>query len=368
MDIIGATSREDSRLTMLLKKVQYSADKLREFVCCLFVTAGIAEPEAAQIASSLIESNLRGHESHGVLRVGDYLAALKTGELCGGVEWQVLTETPAVLVADGRRGFGQVLARRLVAALATKCQTMGIACGTLKNCGHVGRLAEWVELAAHSGFAAMMTVNDNGVLRCVAPPGGLDARISTNPLGLAVPTGDEPLVLDLSTSIVANGKVKARLLAGESCPPGWLQDADGIPTTDPASRFSDHPGTLLPLGGESHGYKGFGLGLLLDVLIGGLSGGSCPPAAPCEIGTNNVLMVLWDPARFAGTTHFLGEADKLIDYVRSTPRKPGVDQITLPGDRSAAIRRERLANGIPLDAGTWSMLCDAAKQLGVIEP
>jgi uncharacterized oxidoreductase len=353
---------------MPLEQIQHSFEKLQDFVRRLFVTAGVSEPEAAQVAASLIESNLRGHESHGVLRVGDYLAALKTGELCGGVEWQVLTETPAVLVADGRRGFGQVLARRLVAALAAKCQTMGIACGTLKNCGHVGRLAEWVELAARGGFAAMMSVNDNGVLRCVAPPGGLAARISTNPLGLAMPTGDEPLVLDLSTSIVANGKVKARLLAGESCPPGWLQDADGNPTTDPATRFSDQPGTLLPLGSESHGYKGFGLGLLLDVLIGGLSGGSCPPAGPSEIGTNNVVMVLWDPARFAGTSHFLSEADKLIDYVRSTPRKPGVDAITLPGDRSAAMRRERLANGIPLDPGTWSMLCDAAKELGVQHP
>ncbi|MFM9959832.1 MAG: Ldh family oxidoreductase [Planctomycetaceae bacterium] len=353
---------------MLLEKVQYSSEILCNFVCRLFMSAGVSESEAAEVASSLIESNLRGHESHGVLRVGDYLNALKTGELCGGVEWQLLTETPALLVADGRRGFGQVMARRLVAALALKCQTIGIACGTLKNCGHVGRLAEWVELAARSGFAAMMSVNDNGVLRCVAPPGGLDARISTNPLGLAVPTGDEPLVLDLSTSIVANGKVKARLLAGEACPPGWLQDADGNPTTDPASRFSERPGTLLPLGGESHGYKGFGLGLLLDVLIGGLSGGACPPAGPAEVGTNNVLLVLWDPARFAGTSHFLGEADKLINYVRSTPLKQGVDQITLPGDRSAAVRRERLANGIPLDAATWKMLCDAAEELGVAVP
>ena len=353
---------------MTMEKVQYSPAELTKFVRELFRAAGVGESEATEVATSLVESNLRGHESHGVLRVADYLEGLRTGELCSGVDWQVQTETPAVLVADGRRGFGQVLARRLVVTLSEKCRPLGIACGTLKNCGHVGRLAEWVELAAQLGFAAMMSVNDNGVLKCVAPPGGLDARISTNPLGLAVPTSGEPLVLDLSTSVVANGKVKARLLAGEPCPSGWLQDANGNPTTDPASRFSDNPGTLLPLGGEAHGYKGFGLGLLLDVLVGGLSGGSCPPAEPSEVGTNNVLMVLWDAARFAGTSHFLGEADKLIDYVRSTPRKPGVDQITLPGDRSAAIRRERLANGIPLDAGTWTMLCDAAKALGVEIP
>ena len=353
---------------MIEEKVQYSSEKLTKFVRDLFRAAGVMESEATEVAASLVESNLRGHESHGVLRVGDYLAALRTGELCSGVEWQVQAETPAVLVADGRRGFGQVLARKMVVALAEKCRPLGIACGTLKNCGHVGRLAEWVELAARLGFAAMMSVNDNGVLKCVAPPGGLAARISTNPLGIAVPTSGEPLVLDLSTSVVANGKVKAKLLAGEPCPSGWLQDASGNPTTDPASRFSEHPGTLLPLGGESHGYKGFGLGLLLDVLVGGLSGGLCPPADPSETGTNNVLLVLWDTARFAGTSHFLGEADKLIDYVRSTPRKPGVDCITLPGDRSAAVRRERLANGIPLDAGTWTMLCNAATELGVALP
>ena len=350
---------------MTTEKVQLSAEKLIRFVGDLLRAANVSESDANDVATSLVESNLRGHESHGVLRVAEYLDALRTGELRSGVDWQVLTETPAVLVADANRGFGQVMARRLVVALAEKCRPLGIACGTLKNCGHVGRLAEWVEQAARLGFAAMMSVNDNGVLKCVAPPGGLDARISTNPLGLAVPTNGEPLVLDLSTSVVANGKVRAKLLAGEPCPPGWLQDADGNPTTDPASRFRENSGTLLPLGGEAHGYKGFGLGLLLDVLIGGLSGGSCPPAGPDEIGTNNVLLVLWDSSRFAGASHFLGEADKLIDYVRSTPCKPGVDRITLPGDRSAATRRERIANGIPLDAGTWTMLCDAAKSLNV---
>ena len=346
------------------ENVQVAADELRRFVGELFHCAGVTGRDANEVAASLVESNLRGHESHGVLRVVDYLDQLKSGELRSGVEWQVLTETPAILVADGQRRFGQVLARQLVGTLTDKAKVLGIACGTLKNCGHVGRLAEWVELAACSGFAAFMSVNDNGVLRCVAPPGGIGARISTNPMAFGVPTGGEPLVLDISTSAVANGKVKARLLAGKSCPPGWLLDADGNPTTDPATRFSAPLGTLLPMGGEQQGYKGFGLGLLLDVLVGGLSGGFSPPAEPPEIGTNNVVMVLWDPQRFAGTPHFLSEADKLINYVRSTPRREGVEQITLPGDRSAATRRERLTHGIPLDHGTWNMLQTAAASLG----
>ena len=349
---------------MPFKNVQVTADELQTFVGELFLCAGVSDHDAAEVSASLVESNLRGHESHGVLRVADYLDQLKSGELRSGVEWQVLNESPAILVADGQRRFGQVLSRQLVEHLTVKANLLGIACGTLKNCGHVGRLAEWVELAARNGLAAFMSVNDNGVLRCVAPPGGLEARISTNPLAIGVPTGGEPLVLDLSTSAVANGKVKARLLAGKSCPPGWLLDTDGNPTTDPATRFCDQPGTLLPMGGEQHGYKGFGLGLLLDVLVGGLSGGFCPPAEPPEIGTNNVVMVLWDPQRFAGMPHFLAEADKLIDYVRSTPRQAGVEQITLPGDRSAATRRDRLTHGIPLDHGTWDMLQAAAASLG----
>ncbi len=347
---------------------QLSADALRQFVRDLFLAAGVVDSDATEVAACLVESNLRGHESHGVLRVADYLEQLKTDELRSGVEWQVLTETPAILVADGRRRLGQVLSRQLVEQLAAKARSLGIACGTLKNCGHVGRLAQWVELAARSGFAAWMSVNDNGVLRCVAPVGGREARISTNPLAIGVPTGGEPLVLDISTSAVANGKVKAALLAGKSCPPGWILDVDGNPTTDPSTRFADQPGTLLPMGGEQQGYKGFGLGLLLDVLVGGLSGGFCPPAEPPEIGTNNVLMVLWDPQRFAGTSHFLGEANKLIDFVRSTPLKPGFDCIVLPGDRSETTRRERLANGIPLDHRTWRLLQEAAQELGVRPP
>lgn len=352
---------------MPFENVQILADELREFVRELFRCAGVTDRDASEVAASLVESNLRGHESHGVLRVEEYLEQLESGELRSGIEWRVLNETPAVFVADGQRRFGQVLSRQLVEQLVPKAQSLGVACGTLKNCGHIGRLAEWVELAARHGYAAFMSVNDNGVLRCVAPPGGIAARISTNPLAIGVPTGGEPLVLDLSTSAVANGKVKARLLAGKQCPPGWLLDAEGNPTTDPATRFSDHPGTLLPMGGDQQGYKGFGLGLLLDILVGGLSGGFCPPAEPPEIGTNNVVMVLWNPQLFAGTSHFLAEADKLINYVRSTPRHPNVNQITLPGDRSLATRTERLTHGIPLDHGTCLMLQTAAITLGKVE-
>jgi uncharacterized oxidoreductase len=198
----------------------------------------------------------------------------------------------------------------------------------------------------------------------VAPPGGTEPTLSTNPIAIGVPTGGQPLVLDISTSVVANGKVLVQQMAGESCPEGWLLDAEGQPTTDPAVRFSDPRGTLLPMGG----YKGFGLSLLLDILVGGLSGGSCPPAAPDAPGTNNVLLVVWDPERFAGTGHFLGEADRVIEFVRGVNRMPDVESIRLAGDRSRETMELRLAEGVPLDGGTWSSLCETALGLGVTVP
>jgi len=343
-----------------------AAETLRTFVADLFEAAGVSRPEAEIVAASLVESNLRGHDSHGVLRVFEYIRLLQRGDVVAGAELSVITETDSLLAADAGFGFGQVQCRRLVEQVAAKARRQGVACGTLRNCGHVGRLGEWVEQGAAEGLAAFLSVNDNGVEVSVAPPGGIEARISTNPLAIAVPTAGEPFVLDISTSAVANGKVKVAYLAGKPCPPGWIQDAAGEPTTDPRVMRADPPGTLLPLGGDQ-AYKGFGLGMLLDILVAGLSGGFCPPAQdakPC----NNVLLVLWDPERFVGHAHLVAEAEKLIAAVRSTPRKACVDRIQLPGDHSAGTRRVRSAEGIPLSDRQWETLVELARELNVPGP
>ena len=347
--------------------ITISADSLRSFADALFQGDGVNAEESAIVAESLVAANLCGHDSHGVVRVAGYIKQLRKGELVAGAELTPIAETDSLVVTDANFGFGQVQTVRLIDTLVPKARGQGIACGTMQRCGHVGRLAEWVERAARTGLAALMAVNDNGVLKCVAPPGGVEPRISTNPIAIGVPTGGEPLVLDISTSAVANGKVLVNHKAGRECPPDWLQDFEGNPTTDPSVRFRDPRGSLLPMGG-SQGYKGFGIGLLFDVLVGGLSGGSCPPAADGASLTNNVLLVMWDPDRFSGQSHFLGEADRLIQFVRDTRRKPDVDKIRLPGDRSNAVREERLRDGIPLDEGTWRSMVDLAEELSVDVP
>lgn len=345
----------------------FAAADLEQFAANLFRAAGVPAEESAVIATSLVGANLCGHDSHGVMRIRDYIRLLRTGELRAGVELKVLTETPAMLACDAQFGFGQVQAGRFMERLMGKARDMGVASGTLMRCGHLGRLGEWVEQAADEGFAALVTVNDNASLRCVAPPGGTEPQISTNPLAIGVPTGEEPLVLDISTSMVANGKIRLAQAAGEQCPPGWLQDGKGNPTTDPTVRRDDPCGTILPMGGEQGGYKGFGLGLLLDILVGGLSGGFCPPQENAD-NCNNVLAIVWQPQRFAGMDHFVKQADELIDSTRNSHRKPGVDRIRLPGDRGRAVHTQRSHEGISIEQGNWQRLVKTALELDVAEP
>lgn len=344
-----------------------TAPRLTTFISRLFAAAGVPHDEADVIATSLVESNLHGHDSHGVVVVPPYLRLLQTQEVRGGVSLQTLNETTSFLGADGNLGFGQVQCRRLVDLICDKAEAVGLAGGTLVRCGHIGRLGEWCEQAAHRGCASLISVNDNGVITHVAPPGGLDARISTNPIGIGVPTAGAPLVLDISTSVVANGKMRVARAAHEPVPLGWLQDSEGNPTTDPFAPLATPRATLLPFGGEQ-AYKGFGLGLLFDILVGGLSGGFCPPAPDGTVEWNNVLFIAWHPRHCAGEDHFRAQAEKLIAYVRASRRKPGVEEIILPGDRSSSTREQRCREGIPLADDTWRQMAEAAQRLSVELP
>ncbi|MBI3863643.1 MAG: Ldh family oxidoreductase [Planctomycetia bacterium] len=345
----------------------FPPDILRDFVSRLFAAAGAPGDEADVVAASLVESGLRGYDSHGIVLARWYLSQIKNGEVVPGAPFTIVHETTSQVSADGGLGFGQVQCARFVDCVSSKAREAGLAGGSMRRSGHVGRLGEWVERATAHGLAALIAVNDNGVIRTVAPPGGTQGRISTNPIAIAVPTGGEPLVLDISTSAVANGKLRIARVENRRVPLGWIQDAEGNPTTDPNVMLADPPGALLPFGGDQ-AYKGFGLGLVFDILTAGLAGGMCPPAPPGTQEWNNVLLVVWDPARFAGAGHFAAEADKLIAEVRGTRRKRGVDRIQLPGDRSAEIRRQRLATGIPVTDEVLGQLTHVAAKLGVAPP
>ncbi len=334
------------------------------FAESIFRAGAVPAEEAKIVAGSLVDANLCGHDSHGVIRIPQYLEAIGDGRLRPGAAFRVVKETAAVLVVDGGFGLGQVQAQRLVQRLVPRAQALGLAAGTLQNCGHIGRLGEYAEAAARERMALIGTVNGHGFGRQVAPPGGIDGRIGTNPLCMGVPTSGDPIVLDIGTSVCAEGKVRVAYNKGQQVPPGWLLDARGQPTTDPGVIYRDPPGSILPLGGPQ-AYKGFGIGLLLDMLAGGLSGAPCSrPGLPSRV-CNAVLFILIDIGQFAGREHFLKEVGDLSEAVRSCPRAEGVQDILLPGDPERREKARRQKNGIPLDDGTWGQLVKVAQRLNV---
>jgi uncharacterized oxidoreductase len=346
----------------------FTPDQLTCLAHTLLTAGGVPADDAAVVARHLVGANLAGHDSHGVLRIPQYLQYLRDGKFRVGVELDILHETPAVLAADANWGLGQVQAHRLLARLIPKVKALGVAAGTLRNCAHTGRLGEYAETAAAAGVAFFGTVNSHGAGRRVAPPGGIEGRISTNPICLGVPTAGDPVILDFGTSAVAEGKVRTYYQTRQPVPEGWLLDHAGRPTTNPAVLYEEPRGTILPFGGPQ-AYKGFGLGLLLDLLAGGLSGGACSnPAAPLAGVGNAVLFVLFDPTFFGGVECFLKQTTELAAYVRACPPASGVVCITLPGDPERAMRAKRTADGIPIPDETWALLVKEAETWGVPIP
>ncbi len=201
----------------------------------------------------------------------------------------------------------------------------------------------------------------------MAPVGGTAPRLGTNPLAIGVPNGDAPLLLDFGTSATAEGKVRVKKIAGQTCPDGWLLDSEGRPTNDPNTLYGNPPGTIRPMGGEQ-AYKGFGLGLMVEIFSGALSGGVCIREVPINQNGNCVFMQVLDPRHLGGAEHFACEVTNLVDFVRGCPRIDGVSEILLPGDPERRALATRNANGIPLDDGNWNELVKLATRLKVEVP
>lgn len=345
-----------------------AAAPLTAFARQLLMAAKVPPADATIVAEHLVDANLCGHDSHGVMRVPQYIGFLNDGTYHADAEFHVTNETPAVLAVDGGWGLGQVQAHRLLDRLVPKSKALGIAAGTIRQCGHIGRLGAYAEAAASKGLAFFATVNSHGAGRRVAPPGGTEGRISTNPICFGAPTANSPVILDFGTSVAAEGKVRVHFQKKEPTPDGWLLDAHGRPTTDPGVLYTEPRGTILPFGGPQ-AYKGFGLGLVLDLFSGALSGGRCAnPADPIGGTGNAVLFVLFDPALFGGSQHFLDQATALVDYVRSCPTASGVKEITLPGDPERTTKAQRSRTGIPIPDGTWSLLVNSASAFSIPLP
>lgn len=345
-----------------------SKDTLQSFADALLQAAGTSPHFAQLVAASLVGANLRGHDSHGVMRIPFYIGRIQEGRLHPEAELTIETESDSLIAADGGWGFGQVLCQDLTNRLLDKAEATGIACGTLRQSAHCGRLGEYAEMAAAINMAALLCANTHGAAQRVAPVGGKRPRLGTNPICIGMPGGaDGPFILDFGTSATAEGKVRVKKIAGEQVPPGWILDPDGNPTTDPNALYGDPPGTILPLGGDQ-AYKGFGLSFMIEMLCSALSGAPTANPKPSPPLGNAVFMVIISPDRLAGMPHLNQEVRQLEEHVRSCPKIDDSTQIMLPGDPERKAFEQRSQTGIPLDDGNWAALVALAAELGVTAP
>lgn len=328
----------------------------------MFNRAGSEPPEDAVIARRLVESNLVGHDSHGVIRAPYYIDYLRRDMVRANRRMEVIFESGPVAVVDGHLGFGQSIGEQLMEYAVARSRELGVAVVALRNCGHLGRIGDWPAMAANAGCISLHWVNTSGFGLLVAPFGGIDRRLSANPIAAGIPVaGRAPVVLDISTSAIAEGKIKVAHSRGDRLPPGCVIDAQGRPTDNPARFYSDPPGSLLSFGG----HKGYGLGFVAEVLAGALTGSGCSNPETADRLVNGMLSIVIDPREFPEDTGFDREVLRFIDWVKTSRVVSPGGEILVPGEIEERTRRQRLADGIDIDEATWTRLLETAGSLGL---
>jgi uncharacterized oxidoreductase len=340
-----------------------AASALERFARDIIAAAGSAAPEAEEVASHLVEANLKGHDSHGVGMIPTYVRNVRDGHLVPNRHATLVSEAGPIAVFDGGMGYGQVIAREATEWAIAKAKSIGAAIFALRNTHHVARVGTYGELAASSGLVSIHFVNVLIAPGRVAPFGGMTGRYGTNPVCITFPGagGEPPVVLDFATSRVAAGKLRVAQNEGKHLPQGHLIDAQGNETTDPAVFFRGN-GAMLPFGE----HKGSGLALACELLAGVLTGGGAMgPQLPNRGVKNGMFSMVLDPARFGDADAMAREREILIQWVKSSPPRPGVEEVMIAGEPERKSRAKRMAEGIPVDANTWRDLAAAAEQAGV---
>jgi LDH2 family malate/lactate/ureidoglycolate dehydrogenase len=339
-----------------------AAAELTRFVETILKAGGAPPHKASIAAAALVGSNLRGVDSHGVLLVPRYIDKLRSGEIDADANGRVLSESGACMLFDGENGIGQWISEQCCGHAIRMAQANGLGMVVARNSNHFGAAAWWAQTIRDAGTTGGMI----GIVLCNASPlvppwQGKQGRIGTNPICMAVPG---PWLLDMATTTVAANRIfKAVINGQEEIPAGWALDSDGVPTT---SAIAAARGLLMPLGG----YKGSGLGMMVEILCAVLAGS----AMANEVGgirvagrpsrTSQTFLAI-DIARFMPVAEFTARMEKLVGIMKSTPAAPGYREVLVAGDPEWRTEAERLRHGIPVDEGNWRELCETAAQLGV---
>ncbi|GAA1513209.1 Ldh family oxidoreductase [Nocardioides humi] len=340
-------------------------DVLEGFLGELYQAYGVSREEAEIVARSQVESNLVGHDSHGVIKTADYLARIEKGHIVPGAPFEVETEGPTTAVVNGNWGFGFVVTDRAMRMAIEKARATGVAGVTIRHQGHVGRLGAYTAMAAEAGLIAVMTADSGLGPKSVTPFGGRERRLGTNPISIAVPSGQSGVVcIDMATAAVASGKLQVAKARGEQVPAGWIVDSEGRGTTDPNAFYEG--GALLPVGADQ-GHKGYGLSFMVEVLSGLLTGlgfGIDPQGRH----NDGCFIALFDVERFRPLADLAADVDAFIDFLKATEPAEGFTEILYPGELEERRRRAGSLDGLEIDERTWDELARLAADKGVALP
>jgi uncharacterized oxidoreductase len=339
------------------------SDTLTAFITRTFQTAGAPPDHAELVARTLVAANLTGHDSHGVIRTVQYLTAIQNGHIDPTADPSIVQARGAVTHMDGNGGFGQVGAQAAITQTIHKAKEHSLAATGLFHAGHVGRLGEWVQMAANEQLIGLGFCNGGTRGGLVAPHGGAERRLGTNPFSAAIPQDDgPPILIDFATSVIAEGKVRVARNQGKELPPGCLLNANGYPSVDPHDLYAG--GMLRPLGG----HKGFCLSLLMDFMGGLLTGHGAASLPGYDVPGNGVLFLALDIEAFRPLGEFYADSNLLTEQMRSTKPAPNSSEVLLPGEPEQRSARQRRESGIPLDETTWEQITAAAAEWGVDAP
>jgi len=347
-----------------------NAEALEKFANQAIRAAGAPEEDARITANIIVDSNLTGHESHGVVALPRYLGFIKKGYIVPGAPTEVVRDDPSFTLVNGNRNFGHIVTYRATQIAIENARKSTIACVGTQNVRHIGRVGAYPEMIAAAGMGGIICANGGGPIHNVVPYGGSKGRLGTNPIAMAFPSDlDGPIMLDMATTFHAAGKVTVYQRLGKEFPDDWIVDSEGRPSNDPADLRAG--GAMRTLGGEV-GYKGFGLSFFVEILAGIVARNGYVQATQDEnhyINMSNgafIMAINCEP--FLPLEALKREIGELTEWVKSSPPAEGFDEVLYPGELEARLRKQRQRDGVPLDETTWSEILGLAKEYGIQPP
>lgn len=318
---------------------------------------GTSDDYAREVAGSLVDAQLAGHDSHGLIRLAEYASFVDRGILHPAAQPEIVAAQGAAAVVDGNWGWGQPACHLAVRAASRIASENGVAAVTIRHCNHIGRIGEYVERLADAGLVGLAWCNADPA---VAPYGGKSRLLGTNPIAAGIPLGpgQRPVIMDFATAATAEGKLRVARATGAPIEPGLVIDQQGRPATEAEAFYAG--GALLPFGA----HKGYGLSVVIEMLGGALSGNHPSSAAGYQGGNGAVLLAL-DPAFFVTRDDFASDVSACAQAILACPPVTPGRPVLLPGDIEN-LQRERRQSAVPVADAVWEQLAQLAKRLGTV--